>query len=153
MEELRRRWSSGEVKMAVTAGCLAARRIAREALAPHARYLPLDAEGPMQRSVLAWSRLADHAAVEHGAVEHGASAPAVIAVVTRLASLLDAAEDDLPAGKRSYGETRVSVPRELRGVFTDVLSGKTVDASAGSFAVAEALEELPVALLVRSPSS
>jgi len=139
---LRRAWRNGDVKLAVTAACLHARRIAPAALAPTAPYLALAADGEQAASVLAFGRLADSRA------QPGDPSCAVIAVVTRDAHGLDVDTDDLPAGHRSYGETELFVPDALTGSYVDALTGRAIDVEMRT-PVARLLEELPVALLVQ----
>ncbi|HVC25081.1 MAG TPA: hypothetical protein VND23_04935, partial [Acidimicrobiales bacterium] len=132
--ECRSRWRDGDVKLLVTASCLAAHRFAPGALAPSARYLRVGAVGPAARNVLAFGRLSP------GAI--------ALAITTRCPGVLDCADDDLPAGARSYGETRIELPGELRGRLADVCTGREVDATSGRLEVSAVLADLPVALLV-----
>jgi (1->4)-alpha-D-glucan 1-alpha-D-glucosylmutase len=140
--DLRVNWRTGDVKMFVTAGCLHARRAAPGALSPTALYFAVEAVGQAAPSVLAFGRRAPGRTAEEE--------PGVLAVATRLVGRLDAAPRDLPAGARSFGTTALVLPIGSPGPFVDLLTGRTVKANAGNIAVAEVLEELPVALLVES---
>jgi len=135
--ELRRSWPDGRVKLLVTATALHARRRLPGALAPAARYLPLEADGPAAPSVLAFGRLAGEAEDAGGAA---------LAVVTRLASRLGEAGGDLPSGA-AYAGTTLAVPARLAGPLVDAVTGRQLRARAGRLEVAEVLAELPVALL------
>jgi (1->4)-alpha-D-glucan 1-alpha-D-glucosylmutase len=141
---LRRRWPEGAVKLLVTRQCLAARRRARLAFAPGARYLPLGTDRLDQGAggaVVAFARLA----------RRGDDAAVVIA--TRAPGRLRSDPGDLPAGEPSYGDAVVALPAELvrRGgrSWHEVLSGAEVRLDrAGRLRLAEALCALPAAVLV-----
>ncbi len=135
-ETCRQRWRTGDVKRLVTAACMRAHRLAPGALAPGAAHVPVPAIGRAADRVLAWARMG------------GGSA--ALAVVTRRPGGLDCADDDLPAGARSYAATTLEVPRSARGSFVDVLTGRSVDGAGGMLDLAGLLAELPVALLVRA---
>jgi len=137
-------WRTGDVKMHVTAGCLHARRIAPAAFAPGTPHLPAEVTGPAAPSVLAFARVT----ATGGTAARGGQG--VVAVATRLPGRLPVEPGDLPCGYRSYGGSAIVLPATSTGTFVDALTGRHVTARDGRISVAEALEELPVALLVES---
>jgi maltooligosyltrehalose synthase len=72
----------------------------------------------------------------------------MIVIVPRLvATLLEGRDQPCPA-RSAWGDTRLELPAGLSGDLLDQLTGKSVRTASGSIAVADALAELPVALLI-----
>lgn len=141
LDGLRTGWRDGRVKMLVTCGGLAARRLAAEAMCPSGGYVPLSAAGPASDSVLAFAR------TPAGGGPGAASPGWVVAVVTRLAGRLAAPAGDLPAAA-SYAGTTITLPEGAPRQYVDAVTGDRVDAGDGVLSVGDALRHLPVALLV-----
>ncbi|KAF0126713.1 MAG: (1-_4)-alpha-D-glucan 1-alpha-D-glucosylmutase [Elusimicrobia bacterium] len=122
---------SGRIKLFLTWRALAA-RAAMKGVFEGGSYLPLAAEGPRAESVFAFARV------------RGGSA--VIAAVPRLLSGF------VPAGQPPLGElwqdTRLILPPELRGTFTDSFSGRTFEAGE-AVALKDLFSSFPCALLTR----
>ncbi len=133
---LRRSWRDGAIKLLVTSRSLSARRIAPDALAPDAGYHAVAAEGPQAGSAVAFLRV-------------GRAGGVVLAVTTRLAGRLEADPGDLPSGA-SFSHTALELPAGAPGRWREVLSGREVSCHGRRLAVAEALGELPVGVLVGS---
>jgi (1->4)-alpha-D-glucan 1-alpha-D-glucosylmutase len=108
-------------KLLVVARTLRLRRDQAAAFAPGAGYEPLPARGPAASHVVGFSR-----------------GGTVTALATRL-----------PVGlERAGGWRDTTVDLTPQGTWTDVLTGRRLD-TAGPVAVADLLDRLPVALLVR----
>jgi (1->4)-alpha-D-glucan 1-alpha-D-glucosylmutase len=122
---------SGKIKLFLTWRALAA-RAERKDVFEGGTYLPLAAEGTHAESVFAFAR-----------VNQGR---AVIAAVPRLISGF------VPAGQPPLGElwqdTRLALPPELRGTFTEAFSGRTFEAGE-SAALKDLFSSFPCALLAR----
>ncbi|MBN2573628.1 MAG: malto-oligosyltrehalose synthase [Deltaproteobacteria bacterium] len=138
---LLRSWQDGRIKHFITAAGLRLRR----QLAPvflDGEYLPLDVEGARREHVVALGRRADRTLV--------------VAVAPRLCGGLGAASLRLPVGARVWRDTRIGLPAGTSGL-VDVLTGTPVEPQgndeARTLAVAEILDELPVALLVTAADS
>ncbi|MCU1491238.1 MAG: treY [Acidimicrobiaceae bacterium] len=124
-------------KMAVTAGCLRARRAVPGAFAPGAEYLPLRVEGPATESLVSIAR-------------HDRAGGWVIGVATRLAGRLPAEEGELPKGD-SYADTTLFIPEAAPTEWRDAITGQAVSTGpTGEARLEDVLKTLPVALLVRT---
>ncbi|HVU60104.1 MAG TPA: malto-oligosyltrehalose synthase [Mycobacteriales bacterium] len=125
-------WHDGRVKQAVLRTGLQARRDHPDLFAT-GDYLALEATGEAAQHVV-------------GFVRRRGSEVAV-AVVPRLAHSV-AGPDRFPVGG-AWGDTRIAIPGDCAGTYTDVLTGASVDLVTGA-PVAELLAALPVALLLRA---
>jgi (1->4)-alpha-D-glucan 1-alpha-D-glucosylmutase len=77
---------------------------------------------------------------------------AVLVVVPRL--LVRLGVTDAPVGRAVWGDTRVVLGGELeRASFRNLLSGEPITLEGGAIAVADALRQFPLALLVREPET
>ena len=136
VEELVKTRADGRVKLFVIHQGLAFRR-ARRALFDAGTYRPLEARGAYAEHVCAFARVAD--------------AVAAVTVVPRL--LARRGVDAAPLGVEYWADTRLELPRELAGRFTNVLTGERLETvPAGEVAalrLADALAAFPVALLER----
>jgi (1->4)-alpha-D-glucan 1-alpha-D-glucosylmutase len=135
---LLRSWPDGRIKQYLTAAGLRARRL-------HARvflegdYQPLEVEGSRRSHAVAMAR-------QLGATE-------IVAIAPRLASPLGTSNERLPVGARVWRDTHVRLHTAAPSArWIDVLTGKTIGARTREgerwIALADALDPLPVALLV-----
>ncbi|MGH9298075.1 MAG: malto-oligosyltrehalose synthase [Acidimicrobiales bacterium] len=147
LEELRKNWPDGRLKMHTTIACLLARRELPGPFTAEAGYAPLSATGQAAVSFVGFAR-------------EGRDGTAALALVTRLPHRLDAGPGDLPVGAGAYGSTTVSLPPSLAGrSWTDALTGTAIDTgsengSVGgreSLRLSDAFACLPVALLTSRP--
>jgi (1->4)-alpha-D-glucan 1-alpha-D-glucosylmutase len=129
--ELLSSWRDGRVKQHVVARTLALRRAVPVLFAGD--YTPLQTTGPHAERLLAFARNRDGATL--------------IVIAPRLAApLLDGVEAPLPPAA-AWGDTRVALPDLPGGPLHDPFTGKTIEPGPDGLAVAEALADLPVALL------
>jgi (1->4)-alpha-D-glucan 1-alpha-D-glucosylmutase len=127
-------WRDGRIKQHVVARTLALRRRHPD-LFETGSYEPLEVTGALADRVIAFARRAEQVAM--------------IAVAPRLAAaLLEEGETPCPT-RAAWGDTRLKLPADFSGDLHDEQTGRLVPAS-GSIAIAEALAELPVALLATS---
>jgi (1->4)-alpha-D-glucan 1-alpha-D-glucosylmutase len=131
-EELVKSKADGRVKLFVIHQGLAFRR-ARRALFERGAYRPLEARGAYAEHVCAFARVADD--------------DAALTVIPRL--LARRGVDAPPLGLEYWADTRVELPRELTGRFTNVMTGERVEAGEGGLALADVLTAFPVGLLDR----
>jgi (1->4)-alpha-D-glucan 1-alpha-D-glucosylmutase len=125
-------WRDARVKLHVLHSLLSLRRSDPELFAG-GEYHPLDTRGPLREHVIAWERRLE--------------GRCVIAVVPRQ-TLEVAAPHSFAVGAGVWGGTTVSLASSTRETFSDILSGATTSAHQGALVVAEALDRLPVAVLV-----
>jgi (1->4)-alpha-D-glucan 1-alpha-D-glucosylmutase len=131
LDALAATWPDGRIKQAVIARVLEVRRAAPPLFADGS-YVPIAAEGPLARHVLAFARiLGDEIAVT---------------VVCRLTFGLRA-PDRLSIEHARWSGTRLCLPAECRGAqLSDAFSGTQIDRD--TVGLAALLPRLPVALLV-----
>jgi (1->4)-alpha-D-glucan 1-alpha-D-glucosylmutase len=132
--ELLAGWRDGRIKQHVVASASALRR--RHAhLFETGSYEPIEAAGALADHVVAFARRSGDATI--------------IVVVPRLvAALLQDREQPCPA-PAAWGDTRLALPPAFAGwKLLNQLTEQPVPTSSGSLAVAELLDDLPVALLV-----
>ncbi|WP_211243478.1 malto-oligosyltrehalose synthase [Chitiniphilus eburneus] len=124
-------WQDGRIKQALIARLLNARRLHPE-LFTLGQYLPLAASGPLERHLLAFSRLYQGDTL-------------VVIVPLHMAALLDGAAAPTldPA---HWADTEVTLPGD--GPWEDVLNGRRFDAT-DRIALSAVLDPLPVAVLRR----
>jgi (1->4)-alpha-D-glucan 1-alpha-D-glucosylmutase len=132
---LLRSWPDGRIKHFITtAGLRLRRQLGPVFLA--GEYLPLEVEGARREHVVAFARRLGGAMV--------------LVVVPRLCGSLGAAALRVPVGGRIWRDTLVRLPAEADR-FLDAFTGAVVEpqrhGAARGLAVAEALDDLPVALL------
>jgi (1->4)-alpha-D-glucan 1-alpha-D-glucosylmutase len=126
-------WRDGRIKQHVVALALALRRRQPE-LFEVGSYEPLQIAGSLGDRVVAFARRTEQATM--------------IVIVPRLvAALLEGRDQPCPASS-AWGDTRLELPAGLSGDLLDQLTGKPVRTASGSISVADALAELPVALLI-----
>jgi (1->4)-alpha-D-glucan 1-alpha-D-glucosylmutase len=134
--ELVKSWTDGRVKLFVIHEGLAVRR-AHRALFEGGAYRPLDARGAWSEHVCAFARTAGDATA--------------VTIIPRL--LARRGVDALPLGLEYWADTRLELPRELAGRYTNALTGEpveTVQAGDGAaLPLADVLTAFPVALLLR----
>jgi (1->4)-alpha-D-glucan 1-alpha-D-glucosylmutase len=135
-DELVKTKTDGRVKLFVIHQGLAFRR-ARRALFETGAYRPLEIRGPYAEHVCAFARVAD--------------GTAAVTVIPRL--LVRRGVDAVPLGAEYWADTRVELPRELGGRFTNVLTGERLATApadeAPGLPLADILAAFPVALLER----
>ena len=136
MAGLLENWQDGRIKHFITAAGLRLRR-QHGSVFLEGEYLPLEVEGARREHIVALGRRLE--------------GKLVIAVTPRLCSSLGAASLRLPISARVWRDTRVRLPMGT-GRMVDTFTGTVVELRGSSdgptFEVAEALDELPVALLV-----
>ncbi len=134
--ELVKSWTDGRVKLFVIHEGLAVRR-AHRALFEGGAYRPLDCRGAWSEHVCAFARTAGDAAA--------------VTIIPRL--LARRGVDALPLGPEYWADTRLELPRELAGRYTNALTGESVEiVQAGDGAalpLADVLTAFPAALLLR----
>jgi (1->4)-alpha-D-glucan 1-alpha-D-glucosylmutase len=135
-DELVKTKADGRIKLFVVHQGLAFRR-ARRALFEIGAYRPLEIRGPYAEHVCAFARVAD--------------GTAAVTVIPRL--LARRGLDAVPLGGEYWADTRVELPRELGGRFTNVLTGERLATApadeAPGLPLADILAAFPVALLER----
>ena len=132
VRSLLREWSTGDVKMYLTAAALRFRRAHAE-LYRDGAYLPLESAGQRAAHVVSYARTHPDGYA--------------LSVVQRLSVEL-CGPGELPDAA-AWGDTRILLPESLRQhPLVDVLTGRTFEAGA-SLPAAELLASLPVALLGR----
>jgi (1->4)-alpha-D-glucan 1-alpha-D-glucosylmutase len=128
--------ADGALKLLVTMRALGHRRRHRD-LYERGSYLPLTAEGPRARQIVAFARIAR-------------DGRAAITVTARFFAPLDPAAS-APAGKGDWEETRLRLPEELaHHPYHEVISDSEVTASAGrktGLPLGRIFSMLPVAVL------
>ena len=128
--------TDGRVKLFVIHEGLAVRR-AHRALFEAGAYRPLDARGAWNEHVCAFARTASDAAA--------------VTIIPRL--LARRGVDALPLGPEYWADTRLELPRELAGRYTNALTGEPVEtAPAGdgvTLPLADVFTAFPAALLLR----
>ncbi|MGU3492540.1 malto-oligosyltrehalose synthase [Xanthobacteraceae bacterium A53D] len=127
-------WRDGRIKQALIGRLLAARR-AHPGLFAEGTYQPLIGQGMRQYNVLAFARTTADAGM--------------IVLVSRLAAaMLD--DGDMPlVPKAAWSDTTLELPAALASTYTDVLTGQAREIG-GTAEVAQLLEALPVAVLLRT---
>ena len=127
-------WQDGRIKQHVIASTLALRRRHPD-LFETGSYEPIEAQGALADRVVAFARRTEQAMI--------------IVVVPRLiAALLQDRDQPCPAST-SWGDTRLALPPAFAGrELLNQLTERPAATSSGSLALANALAELPVALLV-----
>ena len=134
--ELVKTKADGRVKLFVIHEGLAVRR-AHRALFEGGAYRPLEARGAWSEHVCAFARTAGDAAA--------------VTIIPRL--LARRGVDALPLGPEYWADTRLELPRELAGRYTNALTGEPAEmVQAGDGAalpLADALTAFPAALLLR----
>jgi (1->4)-alpha-D-glucan 1-alpha-D-glucosylmutase len=134
--ELLERWTDGRLKLFLTAAGLRARRAAPE-LFLDGEYLPLDAEGPGSRHLVAFARRLG---------------PAVsLAIVPRLTARFESGGTG-PVGEQAWSTTRLPLPDALgaptwRNLFTGEAVAAAASAAGATLALRDVLATCPVALL------
>ena len=128
-------WHDGRIKLQLIRSVLAARR-AHAGLFAAGDYRPVPLAGPLAAHALAFGR-------RHGQMQ-------ALVVGTRLAARL--AEADRPMlAPAKWRDTTLQVGFCQDSRWVDVLTSRPLDAREGRLPLAEVLEMLPVALLLRSP--
>ena len=135
--ELVKTKADGRVKLFVIHEGLAVRR-AHRALFEGGTYRALDSRGAWSEHVCAFARTAGDAAA--------------VTVIPRL--LARRGVDALPLGSEYWADTRVELPRELAGRFTNTLTGESVEAAfagdgGAALSLADVFTAFPAALLLR----
>jgi (1->4)-alpha-D-glucan 1-alpha-D-glucosylmutase len=134
LDALAATWPDGRIKQAVIARTLAVRRAAPR-LFSEGSYVPIDAEGPLARHVLAFARTLDDAIA--------------ITVVRRLTFGL-LADEGLSIQRLRWSGTRLRLPLPYRNLqLRDVIAGTKFAQTPEDLAAM--LAGLPVALLVSQP--
>jgi (1->4)-alpha-D-glucan 1-alpha-D-glucosylmutase len=125
-------WRDGRIKQHVIARTLALRR--REPrLFETGTYEPLETAGGLADRVIAFARRSERTMI-------------IVAVPRLIAALLADHEQPCPA-PAAWGDARLALPPACPGRLLDELTGRAWTPS-GAIAIADALRELPVALLV-----
>lgn len=130
-------WPDGAVKQALIVRLLGL-RARRERLFRDGGYRPLALVGPLRGHAIAFTR------------ESGDERVLVVATL-RASHLLDAAGPPRVAPAR-WEDTRLAPPPGTDAGWVDVLTGRRRAAADGGLALAELLEELPVAVLEPAPA-
>lgn len=136
---LARSYPDGRAKLAVTRGCLRARRSHAEAFSPASPIAPLPLEavsGESTGGLLAFGR---------GRLD----GPCAVAVVTSSPHLLGEDPASIVPEQEALGEAALVLPESRPGPWRDVLSGQAHHARQGRLVLGEVLSLLPVALLVQ----
>jgi (1->4)-alpha-D-glucan 1-alpha-D-glucosylmutase len=124
-------WRSGEVKIKIMRRLLSLRAEYGAAFS-HAQYIPLEPVGDLRRHVVAFARIFEEAMI--------------VVIGTRLA--LDSLVGDIPRIPAEFWEnSKLPLPSGT-GPLVDALTKRTVDTEDGAIGLAEALGELPVAVLI-----
>lgn len=97
------------------------------------KYLPLTSIGTHKRSVLGFAR-------------RKGKESALIVVPRKVISLMQGSPTFTPG---LWGDTSVKVPSSLRGMYTNIFTGRTVDMRGDSLDVDSVLTEFPCALLIK----
>jgi len=129
-------WTSGDIKLFVSAAALRLRR-RHPALFLDGDYLPLNPAGPAANHVVGLARVNEP--------------EAVVVLVPRLASHLVGWEhrEQAPLGPSAWADTTVTLPAPLAALsWRNVFTGGQLRAEAGRLSVAGALAELPWGLFV-----
>jgi (1->4)-alpha-D-glucan 1-alpha-D-glucosylmutase len=127
-------WQDGRIKQHVIASTLALRRRHPD-LFESGSYEPIEAVRGLADRVLAFARRTEQAMI-------------VVVVPRLIAALLQDREQPCPA-PAAWGDTRLELPPAFAGrPLLNHLTERPVPTSSGSLAVADALADLPVALLV-----
>jgi len=129
--ELLSTWEDGRIKLHVTTAALRLRR-ARQALFSQGDYVPLATTGRLRANIVAFARRRKE--------------DLAITVVPRLVAGLTS--PGRPPLGETWKETRLRLPTGTSGELTDVLTGRTIAVRGGGVALSEALDVLPLALLV-----
>jgi (1->4)-alpha-D-glucan 1-alpha-D-glucosylmutase len=131
LDALAATWPDGRIKQAMIARVLEVRRAAPRLFA-EGSYVPIEAEGPLARHVLAFARILGDAIA--------------VTVVCRLTFGLRA-PDRLSIEHARWSGTRLCLPAECRSAqLSDAFSGTQIDRN--TVGLAALLPRLPVALLV-----
>ncbi|MBX6320233.1 MAG: malto-oligosyltrehalose synthase [Rhodospirillaceae bacterium] len=131
--ELVRGWRDGRIKQHLIRCALGLRR-RKPALFAAGEYQPLDAGGAHAERIIAFAR-------------HGAEGTVVTIVPRLVAGMLGGLELPLPPAE-AWADTQVSCPPSAAGALRSALTGVTLTPQNGAIMVADALADLPVALLV-----
>jgi (1->4)-alpha-D-glucan 1-alpha-D-glucosylmutase len=132
LSEMLRKPESGAVKMYVLWRALNFRQRHPDIFDKGA-YLPLLVEGAHARHVIAFAR---HAGKQQ-----------VIAVASRLISKLCKKKRILPLGEGIWADTAISLETKKTRVFTNIMTGNSVEVRAGTLRLADILADFPVAIL------
>jgi malto-oligosyltrehalose synthase len=135
-EEAAAHWTDGHIKQLVVRRVLAVRKQMPDVFS-NGPYLPLQAAGELADHVVAWARHADGAAV--------------IGVFVRHSAGLSRGDSGLSIPAAHWKDTRILVPANLRGVFSNALMPQPAATDGAHFCVAQMLHALPVAFLVKQP--
>jgi (1->4)-alpha-D-glucan 1-alpha-D-glucosylmutase len=125
-------WRDGRIKHHVVALALALRR-RHPALFEAGSYEPIEAAGDLANHLIAIGRRTE-------------TAQMIVIVPRLIAGLLRDCTAPCPA-PAAWGDTRIALPEGFSDDLRNQLSGKRVAPTSGSITVADALAELPVALL------
>jgi (1->4)-alpha-D-glucan 1-alpha-D-glucosylmutase len=129
--ELLASWQDGRIKQHVVTRALALRRTTPALFAGD--YAPLQTSGQYAERLVAFARRA-------------ADATLIVIVPRLVAPLLNDVEIPAPPAA-AWGDTRIALPDLPGGFLHNVLTGNTIEPAPDGLAVAEALADLPVALL------
>jgi (1->4)-alpha-D-glucan 1-alpha-D-glucosylmutase len=125
---------NGQIKQRLIARVLAARKQS-PLLFADGDYLPLHAEGPLARHLVAFARVLP--------------AAAAVAVFCRHPARLLSGEASIAIAPERWQDTRIILPPEIRASqFLDAISQKPKSARGRSFDAAHILADMPVALLL-----
>jgi maltooligosyltrehalose synthase len=125
-------WRDGRIKQQLIARTLALRRRHPELFATGS-YEALDVTGRLADRVIAFARRSGQALI-------------VVVVPRLIAALLRDCERPCPA-PAAWGDTQVPLPADFAKSLRDELTARPLPAPSGSIALADALVDLPVALL------
>jgi (1->4)-alpha-D-glucan 1-alpha-D-glucosylmutase len=134
--ELMKTKADGRVKLFVIHEGLAVRR-AHRPLFEGGAYRPLDSRGAWSEHICAFARTAGDAAA--------------VTIIPRL--LARRGVDALPLSREYWADTRVELPRELAGRYTNALTGESVETvpagDGAALPMADVFTAFPAALLLR----
>lgn len=140
IEEMRRNWRDGRIKMAVISEMLRLRRD-RAAFFLEADHLPLEATGSASRSVLAFARRTGNQWMLAAAARRCGALPGD----------WSGSADDLerfPLGSDAWTDSTIALPPEAPRRWRDVLTGERVSVGKDALSLAEVFSRLPQALLI-----
>jgi (1->4)-alpha-D-glucan 1-alpha-D-glucosylmutase len=140
VRELRERWPDGRLKLLVLSSALRARRRHADLFA-RGRYIPLQVRGERADHVVAFARR----------LQPDWAVVAVPRLCVRLAGMEDGAEPRWPIGSEMWGNTEIQLTNDAPPAWRDAFSGRLLSVRRRGarrvLRVAEAFEELPVAML------
>ncbi len=137
LDELLATWQDGRVKQFVVARTLALRK-RMPGLFSAGKYVPLATSGPQAERVVAFARTSTDAAV--------------IVAFCRF-NMRRAESDSGGLHVLQCSETRVAIPRELNGIFLDVLRPERTVSLASPIAAQQLLGRMPIAVLSLEPNT